>query len=151
MRTPCCSTYGLRRSKRRPPTPPRREQAVTRFPMVVSSNSSLARTTVSTSFNSLCINTHTLCRPISCGCRVAGGEIIEWAGFAIACWSLPGLAFAIMTFSNLAPRGHQVGASIASAFYVDACWRCDVQHHKWYLQKFENYPKHRKAVIPFVW
>ena len=23
--------------------------------------------------------------------------------------------------------------------------------HKWYLAKFSNYPKHRKALIPFVY
>lgn len=37
-----------------------------------------------------------------------GGEIIEWTGFAIACWSLPAAAFAIMTFCNLGPRAHHV-------------------------------------------
>lgn len=59
-------------------------------------------------------------------------EILEWFGFAIACWSLPALTFAIFTFCNTAPRGHS--------------------HHKWYLDKFrEEYPKNRKAVIPFIW
>jgi hypothetical protein len=37
-----------------------------------------------------------------------GGEIIEWTGYAIACWSLPAAAFAIMTFCNLGPRAHHV-------------------------------------------
>lgn len=59
------------------------------------------------------------------------GEIVEWAGFAIACWSLPSLAFAIFTFCNIGPRAYQ--------------------HHQWYLGKFEDYPKSRKAVIPFIW
>ncbi|HNR49495.1 MAG TPA: hypothetical protein PKN14_09645 [Bacteroidia bacterium] len=58
------------------------------------------------------------------------GEIIEWCGFAILTWSLPGLAFFIWTFCNLVPRA--------------------ISHHKWYNEKFENYPKNRKAVIPFV-
>lgn len=85
---------------------------------------------------------------IAIACGILGGEIIEWVGFAVACWSLPGLAFAIMTFSNLAPRGHQVSEIIAVYTFDNTIF---LQHHKWYLQKFENYPKHRKAVIPFVW
>jgi 3-oxo-5-alpha-steroid 4-dehydrogenase 1 len=58
------------------------------------------------------------------------GEIIEWGGWAIMTWSLPGLAFFIFTFANLLPRG------IAS--------------HRWYKEKFPEYPSGRKAVIPFV-
>lgn len=58
------------------------------------------------------------------------GEMLEWIGFAIATWSLPGLAFAAFTCLNIGPRAYQ--------------------HHKYYLEKFEDYPKTRKAVIPFV-
>jgi 3-oxo-5-alpha-steroid 4-dehydrogenase 1 len=57
------------------------------------------------------------------------GEIIEWTGFAIACWSLPALSFAVWTFSNLAPRA--------------------IANHQWYRKKFSDYPKERKALIPF--
>lgn len=65
-------------------------------------------------------------------CANYGAEIIEWSGFAIACWSLPAAAFAWYTFSNIGPRGYK--------------------HHLWYQEKFrEEYPKNRKAVIPFVW
>jgi 3-oxo-5-alpha-steroid 4-dehydrogenase 1 len=35
------------------------------------------------------------------------GEICEWAGFAVAAWSLPAAAFAAFTFCNIAPRGAQ--------------------------------------------
>ena len=60
------------------------------------------------------------------------GEILEWTGFAIAAWSLPALAFALFTFCNLAPRAHH--------------------HHQWYLDKFrEDYPRQRRAVVPFLW
>ncbi len=59
------------------------------------------------------------------------GEIIEWAGWAIATWSLPGLAFAIWTFANLAPRARA--------------------HHAWYHQNFPDYPTERKALFPGIW
>ena len=58
------------------------------------------------------------------------GEMIQWTGWALASWSLPGLAFAIFTVANLLPRA--------------------VSHHRWYRQTFDDYPKKRKAVIPFV-
>lgn len=58
------------------------------------------------------------------------GEIIEWFGFALMCWNLPALSFAIWTFANLVPRA--------------------LSHHRWYRQRFPDYPAGRKAVIPFV-
>lgn len=58
------------------------------------------------------------------------GEILEWFGWALMCWCLPSLSFAIWTFANLVPRA--------------------INHHKWYKQNFENYPTDRKAVIPFI-
>ena len=56
------------------------------------------------------------------------GEIIEWVGFALLSWSLPGLAFALWTIANLVPR---------------ALWR-----HAWYHETFENYPPQRRAILP---
>jgi 3-oxo-5-alpha-steroid 4-dehydrogenase 1 len=58
------------------------------------------------------------------------GEIIEWLGFALMCNNLAAWSFFVWTFSNLAPRAFD--------------------HHKWYKQKFAEYPKERKALIPFV-
>ncbi|MBL6962853.1 MAG: DUF1295 domain-containing protein [Bacteroidetes bacterium] len=58
------------------------------------------------------------------------GEIIEWAGFAVMTWSLPGLAFFIWTVVNLMPRS--------------------LDHHRWYKREFQDYPKNRKALIPFI-
>lgn len=58
------------------------------------------------------------------------GEIVQWFGFALASWSLAGLAFALYTAANLIPR------ALAS--------------HAWYRQQFQDYPKSRKAVIPFI-
>ena len=59
------------------------------------------------------------------------GEIIEWIGWAIATWSVPGLAFAVWTFANLAPRARA--------------------HHIWYKTHFAEYPAKRKALVPKVW
>jgi len=58
------------------------------------------------------------------------GEIVEWAGWAIMTWSLPGLAFSVFTFANLFPRA--------------------VTSHKWYKSHFPEYPPGRKAIIPFI-
>jgi 3-oxo-5-alpha-steroid 4-dehydrogenase 1 len=59
------------------------------------------------------------------------GEIVEWFGWALATWSLPGLAFAAWTLANLAPRARS--------------------HHAWYHANFPEYPAERKALIPWVW
>ena len=58
------------------------------------------------------------------------GELVEWTGWAVATWSLPGLVFAVWTAANLVPRA--------------------LSHHRWYREEFEEYPAERKAVIPFV-
>lgn len=58
------------------------------------------------------------------------GEIVEWFGWAILTWSLPGLAFAIYTTANLAPRA--------------------LANHRWYKENFPDYPRERRALIPFV-
>ena len=59
------------------------------------------------------------------------GEIVEWLGFAIMVWCLPGWSFFVWTFANLVPRA--------------------IAHHKWYKEKFPYYPKERKAIFPFIW
>ena len=58
------------------------------------------------------------------------GEIMEWTGFAIMTRSLPGLSFAIWTMANLLPRA--------------------IHHHRWYFKTFPDYPKNRKALIPWI-
>lgn len=58
------------------------------------------------------------------------GEIIEWGGYAILCWSLPAFSFFIWTFCNLVPRA--------------------LAHHKWYRSYFPDYPPERKAVFPYI-
>ncbi|MBN1577965.1 MAG: DUF1295 domain-containing protein [Chitinispirillaceae bacterium] len=59
------------------------------------------------------------------------GEMVEWTGFAIATWSLAGLAFALFTIANLLPRA--------------------ISNHRWYRRTFADYPKERKILLPFVW
>ncbi len=58
------------------------------------------------------------------------GEIITWTGFAIAAWSLAGLSFVLFTMANLVPRA--------------------LANHRWYQHRFNDYPKERKAVFPFL-
>ena len=59
------------------------------------------------------------------------GEIVEWIGFAIMSWSLPGTMYALW---------------VALALFATG-----LGTHRWYLSRFGGrYPGHRKAVIPFV-
>ncbi len=58
------------------------------------------------------------------------GELIEWAGWAVATWSPAGLAFFVYTAANLVPRARS--------------------NHAWYRERFPDYPQHRKALIPGV-
>jgi protein-S-isoprenylcysteine O-methyltransferase Ste14 len=58
------------------------------------------------------------------------GEMAEWTGWALATWSLAGLAFAVYTAANLAPRA--------------------LAHHRWYRQTFPDYPVRRRALIPYL-
>ena len=58
------------------------------------------------------------------------GEILEWLGYALMAWHLAAFSFAVWSIANLLPRA--------------------LDHHQWYLQAFEAYPKTRKAIIPFL-
>jgi 3-oxo-5-alpha-steroid 4-dehydrogenase 1 len=58
------------------------------------------------------------------------GEVVEWLGFALMCWNLPALSFAIWTAANLVPRA--------------------VSHHRWYHEHFADYPKGRAAIVPGI-
>jgi len=58
------------------------------------------------------------------------GEMVEWAGWALMAWNLGALAFLVWTIANLAPRAFRT--------------------HRWYRQQFSDYPRERKALIPFV-
>ena len=58
------------------------------------------------------------------------GEMMEWGGWALACWGLGPLAFFVWTFANLAPRA--------------------LKTHRWYRENFPDYPPRRKALLPFI-
>jgi 3-oxo-5-alpha-steroid 4-dehydrogenase 1 len=58
------------------------------------------------------------------------GEILEWIGWAVLTWSLAGTAFAVFTAANLLPRA--------------------IATHRWYRDTFPDYPRDRKAVLPFL-
>jgi 3-oxo-5-alpha-steroid 4-dehydrogenase 1 len=58
------------------------------------------------------------------------GEMMEWGGWALACWNLGALAFFVWTVANLAPRA--------------------IRTHRWYRDEFSDYPPERKALLPFI-
>ena len=64
-------------------------------------------------------------------CANLFGEVVEWAGYAIACNHWHAYVFAWFTFCNLAARA--------------------VHHHSDYLQRFGiKYPGQRRALVPFL-
>ena len=57
-------------------------------------------------------------------------ELLSFAGFAIATWSLGAVFVLLVSAANLVPRAFQV--------------------HEWYRERFDDYPDRRKVLIPFV-
>jgi 3-oxo-5-alpha-steroid 4-dehydrogenase 1 len=58
------------------------------------------------------------------------GEILMWLGWSAATWSLAGLAIAAVSAANLVPRA--------------------LRNHRWYRERFPDYPRERRALIPFL-
>lgn len=58
------------------------------------------------------------------------GEIVEWTGFALVMGAPPGFAFLAWTLANLLPRA--------------------LEHHRWYRATFPDYPRDRRALVPFL-
>lgn len=58
------------------------------------------------------------------------GELVEWAGFAVLTWSPAAAVFAVWTAANLVPRA--------------------VAHLQWYRRTFPDYPRARRALIPYL-
>jgi 3-oxo-5-alpha-steroid 4-dehydrogenase 1 len=57
-------------------------------------------------------------------------ELGAWAGFALCTWSLAGAFIFLISLGNLVPRAYAT--------------------HKWYREKFPDYPAERKALLPFI-
>ena len=57
-------------------------------------------------------------------------EITAFTGFAIATWSLGATFILLITIANLVPRAFQT--------------------HRWYREKFPDYPSERRVLIPFL-
>lgn len=58
------------------------------------------------------------------------GETVQWFGWGLMTLSPAAWVFILWTLANLLPRA--------------------ISHHRWYQENFPDYPKDRKAVIPFV-
>lgn len=58
------------------------------------------------------------------------GELVEWTGFAILAWSPAAAVFVFWTAANLVPRA--------------------VANRRWYRDTFPDYPRERRALVPFV-
>lgn len=58
-------------------------------------------------------------------------ELVAWSGFALMTWSPGGLFILGISLANLVPRA--------------------IATHRWYREKFPDYPTQRKILVPFVW
>lgn len=61
------------------------------------------------------------------------GEFVEWTGYAILTWSLGGVAFAVWTFANLAPRAKSI-------------------HHRYIKEFGDEYSRlGRRYILPYIY
>ncbi len=58
------------------------------------------------------------------------GELVEWAGFAVLTWSPAAAVFVYWTAANLVPRA--------------------LANLRWYRATFPDYPRERRALVPFL-
>jgi 3-oxo-5-alpha-steroid 4-dehydrogenase 1 len=58
------------------------------------------------------------------------GELLMWTGFATFTWSLQGVFILGITAANLVPRA--------------------LANHRWYRERFEDYPTERRVLLPYV-
>lgn len=59
------------------------------------------------------------------------GEIIEWFGFFLMNIQIGSFSFLVWCIANLVPRARD--------------------HHRWYQDKFAEYPKERKIIFPYLY
>lgn len=57
-------------------------------------------------------------------------ELSAWAGFAVMTWSLAGVFILAVSAANLVPRA--------------------LSTHRWYRERFPDYPAERRALIPYL-
>ena len=58
-------------------------------------------------------------------------ELVFWVGFALMTWSPAGVFICAISAANLVPRA--------------------IATHKWYKERFPDYPASRKILVPFVY
>ncbi len=58
-------------------------------------------------------------------------ELSAWTGFALASWSMGGVFILTVSAANLLPRA--------------------VSTHRWYRERFPDYPRERKALVPYLY
>jgi protein-S-isoprenylcysteine O-methyltransferase Ste14 len=58
------------------------------------------------------------------------GEITQWVGWTVATWSTAGLTIALITAANLVPRA--------------------LANHRWSREHLPDYPRERRALIPYL-
>jgi 3-oxo-5-alpha-steroid 4-dehydrogenase 1 len=58
------------------------------------------------------------------------GELIMWSGFTLFTWSLPGVFILLLSAANLVLRATET--------------------HRWYRERFPDYPRGRRALVPFL-
>ncbi len=58
-------------------------------------------------------------------------ELVLWIGFALFTWSPGGVFIFAISAANLVPRA--------------------IATHRWYLERFPEYPRERKILLPFVY
>jgi 3-oxo-5-alpha-steroid 4-dehydrogenase 1 len=58
-------------------------------------------------------------------------ELVGWAGLALGTWSLAGVFILAISAANLIPRA--------------------IKTHRWYRERFPDYPADRKALVPYLW
>ncbi|EDO43991.1 predicted protein [Nematostella vectensis] len=59
------------------------------------------------------------------------GEMLEWFGWALCTWSAAGLVWFLFGCGTFIPRA--------------------MHNHKWYKDRFPDYPQKRRALIPFLY
>lgn len=59
------------------------------------------------------------------------GELTMWTGWTLATWSLQAATILAVSAANLVPRA--------------------ARNHRWYLERFPDYPRERRRLLPWIW